>query len=337
MNAQRSENEFVTAFRQTMSWFLKQPEFNPFSLFNPLRPIIHELNRRKMNKYLGKVIDDRFAASHGHGIRSKNSKRKPRPIIDLALETYIQDFGSSAAQSGKIDPAFKAAAMEHIKLFMFAGHDTTSSTICYAVYELSKHPEALTTVLQEYDTVFGLDKTQTAARIRDDPYLINKLPYTLAIIKETLRLWPPASTLRKGPPGFCLDHDGIQYPTEGFVIWPVIYGLQRDPTYWPSPDTFIPERWLVDEGDPLYPVKGAWRPFELGPRSCIGQDLALIESRIILALMLRQFDIKAVYDEFDSKNATRDIRTTPEGERAYQVMIATAKPAQGMPARAYRR
>ena len=342
MNAQRSENEFVAAFRQTMNWFIKQPEYNPFRYFNPLRPIIHELNRRKMDKYLGKVMDDRFATKSRESVLDevkKTNKRQPQPVIDLALDTYTREWGENSTKNGKIDPAFKAAAIKHIKMFMFAGHDTTSSTICYAIYELSRCPEALTKMLEECKAVFGPDPKQTADRIKEDPYLINKLPFTTAVIKETLRLWAPASTLRQGSAGYFLHHDGKDFPTENFVIWPVIHALQRDPKLWPFSNTFMPERWMVDEDDLLYPPKGAWRPFELGPRSCIGSDLAMIESRIILALMVGQFTFKPVYDELvsTSKMNPSDIKTTPDGEKAFQVMIATAKPAEGMPVRVLRR
>ena len=339
MNAQTSENELFSAFRHTMMWLRKSPNFNPFSIFNPYRPLVHELNRRKMNKYLGKVMDDRLAAGYSDktALNKKNGRKHARPIIDLALDAYAQEFGTSAVKAGKIDPTFRAAMMDHIKIFMLAGHDTTSSTICYAAHALSQHPEALAKVLKEYDDVFGSNVTQTAARIKEDPYLINKLPFTVAIIKETLRLWPPASSVRKGEPGFFVHCDGKQYPTEGFMVWPMVFAIQHDPASWPSPLSFLPERWLAVEGDPLYPLKGAWRPFEFGPRNCIGQELAMVETKIILALMLRQFDVRAAYGEVDSEEGTQGVKTTPEGERAYQVLFATAKPAQGMPARVKRR
>lgn len=70
-------------------------------------------------------------------------------------------------------------------------------------------------VRTEYDDVFGKDIKQTAQKVKDNPYLLNKLPYSVAIIKEILRLYPPASSVRKGMPGFFLHHDGKQYPTEG--------------------------------------------------------------------------------------------------------------------------
>ena len=140
------------------------------------------------------------------------SSKRSRPVIDLALDTYLEEEGN---KSTTVDATFKRFAMDQIKIFMFAGHDTTSSTICYIAYVLSKHPSAMAKALREYDEVFGKDAEQTAQRIRDDPYLLNKLPYSVAIIKEILRLYPPASSVRKGQPDCFLNHDGKQYPTDG--------------------------------------------------------------------------------------------------------------------------
>ena len=125
------------------------------------------------------------------------------------------------------------------------------------------------------------------------------------------------------------------------MVWPASYPLQHSSDLWPSAHSFIPERWLVKEGDPLFPTKGAWRPFEFGPRHCIGVELAMIETKIIMALMLRSFDTKVAYEELDARDVKNGVkmglRTTPDGERAYQVRIATAKPVDGMPARVIRR
>ena len=125
------------------------------------------------------------------------------------------------------------------------------------------------------------------------------------------------------------------------MVWPASYPLQHSSDLWPSAHSFIPERWLVKEGDPLFPTKGAWRPFEFGPRHCIGGELAMIETKIIMALMLRSFDTKVAYEELDARDVKNGVkmglRTTPDGERAYQVRIATAKPVDGMPARVIRR
>ena len=69
--------------------------------------------------------------------------------------------------------------------------------------------------------------------------------------------------------------------------------MHRNPEFWPQPDTFLPERWLVAAGDTLAPAKGSWRPFEYGPRNCSGQELAIIEMKIVLVMALQAFDFEA--------------------------------------------
>lgn len=75
--------------------------------------------------------------------------------------------------------------------------------------------------------------------------------------------------------------DGVRYPTPGSTVWAV----HRNPRLWPRADEFLPERWLGRPGDPLYPCKGAWRPFETGSRNCIGQTLALAEIKTVLVMV----------------------------------------------------
>ena len=71
------------------------------------------------------------------------------------------------------------------------------------------------------------------------------------------------------------------------MVWAVSQPLHRDPTYCPQPDAFIPERFLSEGiGNHTQPVAGAWRPFELGPRNRIGQELAMLELRIAMVLVI---------------------------------------------------
>ena len=75
----------------------------------------------------------------------------------------------------------------------------------------------------------------------------------------------------------------------------------------------------------------------MGPRNCIGQDLAMIETKIVMVLMLREFTIEVAYEELDRQRRVKGVTRTPEGERAYQVLKGTAKPVDGMPCRIRRR
>ena len=100
------------------------------------------------------------------------------------------------------------------------------------------------------------------------------------------------------------------------LVWSSPHTIQRSPDFWPRPDEFLPDRWLVQPGHELYPIKGAWRPFEFGPRNCIGQELALLEMNLVLVLAIRQFHFSMPYDEWDQlhpKNVPKHVA----GERAY--------------------
>ena len=89
-----------------------------------------------------------------------------------------------------------------MKEFILAGHDTTSSTLCHILYTLSHNLSAFQRVRAEHDAVFGTDTKQTKASIIAHPHALHQLPFTLAVIKETLRLFPMASTTRDGELGF---------------------------------------------------------------------------------------------------------------------------------------
>lgn len=167
-----------------------------------------------MNSILGKVLDDRFASRTAN--EHLQSSRSGRSIVDLALDNYMND--ASQRLSDKIDPTFKEFAVDQIKLFLFAGHDTTSSTTSYMYHLLSKNPGGLHTVRKELDDVLGLDIAQGPRILAENPHLLNKLHYCNAVIKETLRFYPPVSSARTGKPGFFLELDGVKYPTEGFLV-----------------------------------------------------------------------------------------------------------------------
>ena len=278
-----------------------------------------------MNRFLSNELEHRFAVHRDTG--EKGSKT----VIDLALETYLEDQSGSKANNG-MDAIFKEFAISQMKLFILAGHDTTSSTLCYIFYLLSNNSQALKRVRAEHDSVFGSDLSRTSATVITNPYTLNQLPFTVAVIKEAIRLFPAASSTRDGEPGFHLAENDRQYPTEGFIVWSLHQAIHREPLYWPQPDTFIPERWLVSKDDLLYPIKGAWRPFEFGPRNCIGQDLAMLEIRLVMVMTMREFDIKASYDEWDCVRGKKGVRTV-NGERAYQVLDGTTRPADGFPCR----
>ena len=91
--------------------------------------------------------------------------------------------------------------------------------------------------------------------IIDNPHILNQLPYTVAVIKETMRLFLAASSIRQGDPESSLTEDSHQYPTEDCTVWSLHQLIHREPLYWPQPGTFIPERskspWPFGSGSGL--------------------------------------------------------------------------------------
>ncbi|KAI0011012.1 cytochrome P450 [Xylariaceae sp. FL0662B] len=274
-------------------------------LLNPTRRLKHWLYNRRIRNALLPYIRGT--------IQNYEKIEGPKTVIALALRSYVGEAQSHTAR-GEIPPEFLDRVVKHIKMFMLAGHDTTATTLAHTYYILSKHPEVAAKLRAEHDEVLGSRPADAADLITADPTLLNKMPYTIAVIKEMLRLYPPVGgTIRESSPGHFLTHpeSGVRYPTNGFMMHSSAATVQRDPEYWPDPLSFLPERFLVrDENDPLYPVKNTWRPFELGPRHCIGQELVSLEMRLILALTVREFEVEDAYPE----NAP-----TLMGDKAYQV------------------
>lgn len=284
-----------------------------------------------MNRYISRELENRFAVQQGLSGTKGAEHHQSKTIIDLALNKYLGEQAGPEIHSN-MDTTFKKFAISQIKVFILAGHDTTSSTLCHIFYLLSVVPTALERIRAEHDNAFGTDPSQAQSVITSNPHVLNQLPYTLAVIKEALRLFPAGSTTRQGDPGFALTEDGQQYPTEDCIVWSLHQLIHRESRYWPQPGTFLPERWLVSTDDPLHPVKGAWRPFEFGPRNCIGQELALLETKLVLAMTIREFDITTAFQEWEQLNGRKGPRAV-NGEVAYQSLEGTNRPRDGFPSR----
>ncbi|KAF5496836.1 putative sterigmatocystin biosynthesis P450 monooxygenase stcS [Colletotrichum siamense] len=193
-----------------------------------------------------------------------------------------------------------------LKTFLFAGHDTTSILLQWALYELSSNPQILARMRNELDRVFG--QSADLDRVLEMIYkggeeVVGQLKYTSAVIKEVLRLHPPAATARYSPPatGFHLVlPDGSRVCADDLMLYNCNYLIHRDPqVYGETKDDFVPERWLdASATDPQASAKfenghippSSWRPFERGPRNCIGQELANIEAKVILVVLVGRYD-----------------------------------------------
>lgn len=306
-----------------------------------------------MDTFINAEIDKRLGelekAPSADNIGSKRS-RGQKSVMSMVLRQFLAEQKQAGASRNASIASFRSMVTSQLRLFLFAGRDTTSSTLLYCFYLLGKDKRALQKVREEHTRVLGPKVGDAGRIINETPHKLNLLPYTTAVIREALRLFPPSASLRQGRAGADLfDDDNRRCPTEGCYVWSLAVGVHRNPRAWgDTAHEFRPERWLHDDdngdddggrsqgedGRPPAPEKGTWRAFEAGPRNCIGQSLAMLELRIALVLTLREFDIAPAYPEWDAHHPSPGVKTV-DGERAYQAEKGGggAHPADGLPCR----
>lgn len=169
---------------------------------------------------------------------------------------------------------------DEVMTMFLAGHETTAMLLSWTALLLSKCPAVERRVVQELDGVLG----GRAPGVGDLP----RLTFLSCVIKEALRLYPPAWILvRRVVEDAVID--GWRFPAQSIVMVPP-YVLHRLPEVWPNPEGFDPDRFLGAEPGPLSAPKGtpkgAYLPFSLGARKCIGDTFAFMEAQLVLATLL---------------------------------------------------
>ena len=232
-------------------WHQPNAETNPFEYLNFARWYMHWWNGRQMDQYIGDELDKRY-----NEYRDDPTNKRSKAIIDLVLQAHLH--GEKEAKPQELEKEFRNFAIRQIRLFVFAGHDSTSSTICYIFHLLSTNPETLSLLRAEHDKILGNDTTAAPSLLENSPQITESLTYTLAVIKEALRLFTPAGCSRRGKRNVSvLDDEDHVCPTDEAMIWMVHVEMHRSPKYWERADEFLPERWIVEPGHKLYPMKGA--------------------------------------------------------------------------------
>jgi cytochrome P450 len=206
-------------------------------------------------------------------IRERRASGEDRgDMLGMLLATRDADDGT-----GLSDREVRDQAMT----ILLAGHETTANALAWTFYLLGRHPEARSKVEEEVDRVLG----GRAATMNDLP----NLPYSLSVIKESMRLYPPAYMIgRKATRELTIG--GARVPRGQVVIVNVI-GIHRKPEAFPDPDRFDPDRFTPEREKALPPH--AYLPFGAGPRVCIGNHFALMEGHLVLATLAQKlrFDL----------------------------------------------
>lgn len=182
---------------------------------------------------------------------------------------------------------------------LLAGVDTTSNTICWALYQLAKEPEIQEQLYKEVISVCPGDTVPTS----DD---MAKMPFMKAVIRETLRLYPVVP----GNARFMVENDVIV----GDHLFPkktlfhlCHFAVSYDERVFPSPHSFLPQRWLrgSDEKSRLHPFGSV--PFGFGTRACLGRRVAELEMYLLLSRLIQRFELRPDPNGSEVKPITRTL------------------------------
>ncbi|XP_066480191.1 cholesterol 24-hydroxylase-like [Tiliqua scincoides] len=184
----------------------------------------------------------------------------------------------SAGQEGDAD---QETMLDNFVNFFVAGRETTANQLSFTIMELSRHPEIVAKLQAEVDEVVGEAEDIASEHL-------GQLKYLSQVLKEVLRLYPPAAaTLRR--PGKENIIEGINIPKDTSLIF-CMYVMGRMERCFKDPLVFDPDRFRKDQQRPPY----SYFPFSLGPRNCIGKKFAQIEAKVVMAKLLQRFDFEIV-------------------------------------------
>ncbi|KYN08578.1 PREDICTED: cytochrome P450 4c3-like [Cyphomyrmex costatus] len=234
----------------------------------------HDESIRIIQKFVNKVIAKRKAEWKLQCDDNFNdSTKKRRALLDLLLE--MSHNGTVLSDED---------ICEEVNTFMYAGHDTLSTSISWALYALGRHPKYQEKILKEYNDVLGTDEITLEN--------IQKLTWLDACIKEQWRLYPVAPLIARQiyKP---IEIMGNQIPP-GSTVLVNSYLLHRDDRYFPEPHVYRPERFLSD-GPKLPPY--AFIPFSAGSRNCIGWKFATLVIKVAILSLIKAFHVEALDKE----------------------------------------
>lgn len=226
-------------------------------------------------------------------LAEKRRKRWAMRCLDETVRGFIRDRRASGEDKGDLLSMLLQAtddegdggsfsdeqARDQCMTLLIAGHDTTAAGLTWVFYCLAREPGVVARLHQELDAVLG-GREPTAA---DLP----RLSYTERVVKEALRLFPPAVAVFMRQTLAEVEIGGYTLPRHSLVqIFP--YMCQHDPRWFPEPEKYDPDRFLPERQHNLPPF--AYFPFGGGPRVCIGNTFAMMEMILVTATLMQSLN-----------------------------------------------
>ena len=157
----------ISALPRQVPWLSFGAELNLWQRWHPVRPFVYWFNSRIMNHYAISELDARWAAVRG----GEFSVTKGRSVVDLALKNYVKTKDSVEDQTQDLDPTLKTIILGQIKLFLFSGHNTASSSTCYLFHVLSQSQDTLAKLRKEHADKLTSDAGAASVLLSEFPHL----------------------------------------------------------------------------------------------------------------------------------------------------------------------
>ncbi|KAJ9573566.1 hypothetical protein L9F63_009051, partial [Diploptera punctata] len=238
----------------------------------------------KMSNFFRSLILDTMNIRENKGIIRPDMIH----LLMQARKGTLQNEENDVANGTSIKPKWEDDdIIAQALLFFFAGFETVSILMCFASHLLAVHSDVQTRLQQE------IDQTMQESNGKITYEAVHSMKYLDMVLSETLRIYPPAGlTDRKRVKTYTLPTEPpyTLHPGEG--LWIPVYALHHDPEYFPDPDKFDPERFSDENKDKIKPF--TYLPFGSGPRNCIGNRFALMETKIALVHILSRFNFQVV-------------------------------------------
>ncbi|XP_044047491.1 cytochrome P450 3A30-like [Siniperca chuatsi] len=241
-----------------------------FPLFLPLMEVLGVSIFPKTSTAFFKTVVEKFRAE-----RNGSSQQNSGDILQHMINSQTANEPKKENQNkGLTDHEI----LSQVTMFLFAGYETSATTLVFLAYNLARNPEVMKHLQEEIDSTFpNKGPVQYEALIQ--------MEYLDSVVSECLRLYPPVTRLERTAKE-TVKINGITIPKDMIVMTPV-YALHRDSELWPEPEEFKPDRFSKQNKQSINPY--TYLPFGIGPRNCLGTRFALVMIKLALVEVLQNY------------------------------------------------
>ncbi|XP_009888357.1 PREDICTED: cytochrome P450 3A24-like [Charadrius vociferus] len=274
---------FVTNIKKFLKFNFLNPVFVFLVLFPFVVPVLEKMNVTLLPSKVMDFFNGVFIKMKKE--REKGSGRNRVDFLQLMVDSQSSQESSNSAETDSYKSLSDEEILAQALIFVFAGYETTSSTLSYISYNLAVHPDVQQQLQDEIDANLPNKAAPTYNAIMQMEYLD-------MVVNETLRLFPVGGRIER----VCkktVELNGVTIP-KGMVVMIPAYVMQRDPEYWPEPEEFRPERFSKENKESIDPY--TFLPFGAGPRNCIGMRFALLTLKVAVVVLLQNFSFRTCKD-----------------------------------------